>query len=180
MRSAPTDPPPVALGAADLAAYGREVRRFLEVCGCDAATAADLCQEVLLRALRKDVALPTPAAARAWLRRSARLLLLEEGRQRRRRVAVAEPAWLDAVERHFERLAGEDEWVDALRECTQRLTPTARTALALVYRDGCQHAAAAARLGLRRDGLKTLLRRARAALRECITRRISWTRSNEQ
>lgn len=159
-----------------LAAFTAEVQRFLRVCGCDADTAADLVQEALLLAVQKDVSLPGPAAARTWLRRTARLLLLEESRRQRRRLPAIDPALVDAAERHFAAV-DEAEWLDALRDCTKRLAGRAAHALQVVYRDGASHGEAARTLGLSRDGLKTLLRRTRAALRRCLEEKLPWLQS---
>lgn len=176
MSIAASDPtasgPSTPLTVADLAAFAREVQRFLRVCGCDAATAADLWQEVLLRATERRLVFPVAAAARAWLRRSARLLLLEEGRRRRRSVPVLDPEWLDAVEVHFAKLPGDGPWTEAVRACVARLRGRAASAIALAYGERRPHASIAAQLGLGPEGLKTLLRRTRERLRACILGRL--------
>ena len=169
MPNATAEPIP----AQGLAAFAAEVQRFLRVCGCDRELAADLVQDVLLLALQKNVSLPTPAAARAWLRRAARLLLLEESRRQSRRLPAVDPVLVDAAERHFASF-DESEWSDALRDCTSRLTGRASRAVEIVYRNGASRDEAGRTLGLSRDGVKTLLRRTRAALRRCLEEKLPW------
>ena len=166
------DPAAAPLAAADFAAFANETQRFLRVCGADEALATDLCQEALLLAVRKRVTFPTPHAARAWLRRTARYLLLAT-RRRPERVAAVDPVWLDAVERHFDGLASEHAWLDAVRACTERVHGRARRALQLVYGEQFTYPEAATALGLSPNGIKTLLRRVRRTLRACIERRMA-------
>ena len=88
-------------------------------------------------------------------------------RRREREIAGAvEALWIDET-------AADDgeERIEALRHCLAALAPRTRTALELHYRDGLSWPLAAARLQLRPNGIKTLVQRAREALRACIERR---------
>jgi len=116
------DRAPPLLTAPDLTRFAGETRRFLRVCGVDAGTAEDLCQDALLLAVRKQVRFDDLRAARSWLRQAARFLMLEHGRRRRRRPVEVDAEWLDAVERHFARLPDDDAWTDAVRSCVDACT----------------------------------------------------------
>ena len=52
------------------------------------------------------------------------------------------------------------------------VSPRVRRALELQYRDRASRAEIAAELDLAVEGVKTLLRRARSALRDCVERRL--------
>ena len=79
---------------------------------------------------------------------------------------AAEAAWVD----HDEDDRNSDR--DALGECLESLTERSRRALDLFYREGAGRSLIADVLGLTVDGVKTLMRRAREALRACIRRRL--------
>src|SRR5690606_23645246 len=66
---------------------------------------------------------------------------------------------------------GGDARVAALRACLPTLPPRSRLALQLYYRDGLSRREVARRLGLGEEGAKSLLARAKAALKVCVQRR---------
>jgi RNA polymerase sigma-70 factor (ECF subfamily) len=68
---------------------------------------------------------------------------------------------------------GGDAYLDALDGCLQSLAKRSRQAIDLRYRENNSRAEMAVALKMSEDGVKTLLRRARAALRECIERKVS-------
>lgn len=143
--------------------------RYLRMLGASAREADDLAQETLLA----GCAAPVPAAGleRAFLRGIARNQWLRSRRwwQRHREREIAA-----AVDELWIATAGHDdgdELLERLRHCVQSLQPRARQALDLHYRDGLGWPAVAAQIGLRPNGTKTLVQRARQALRECIERR---------
>lgn len=142
--------------------------RYLRMLGCDAARADDLAQEALLTLWRKGLLEMDAAATSAWLRKTARYLHLDSLRadQRRRETALADAA--ETVIEEYEGQDGGEAYSARLRDCLQRLAGRAQQAVELRYRGGQSHEAIARTLGLSDDGLKTLLRRARGALRECL------------
>lgn len=175
----PTTAPPIAATPAWVEAAQRRVFRYLRCLRCPRDLAADFVQETLLQALREQGKSRGPAEPREpaaeptlpWLLTVARNLWLSHCR----RVARApSPADLQQLhERAVTELGddGGDAAVAALRHCVAGLPARSRQALDLCYRDGLPRATAAARLGLGDDGLKSLLARLRAALKECIERK---------
>lgn len=143
--------------------------RYLRALGASLDEAEDLVQEVLLVACRA----PLPAAegaAKAFLRGVAKNQWLRTRRwwhrHREREVAAAvDELWIATAD-------GDDGdvLVETLRTCLAALQERARTALELHYRDGLDWRSVAGRVGLKPNGTKTLVQRARAALRECIER----------
>lgn len=146
--------------------------RYLRALGADANEADDLTQEALLVASQAaqahDPDDPPPRAA--FLRGVARNLWLRSRRfwhrRREREIAVAVDELWDAT-------VGQDdggELVARLRECLDGLQPRVRKALDLHYHDGLGWRAVAADLAMKQNGLKTLVQRARQALRQCLER----------
>jgi RNA polymerase sigma-70 factor (ECF subfamily) len=68
---------------------------------------------------------------------------------------------------------GLDDYLDALRECVEGLEGRAKKAIDLAYRVGASRGAIAVELAMQPDGVKTLLRRTREALRECVERKLN-------
>lgn len=149
------------------AAHATAIWRYLRMLGAGAEEADELRQETLLAGLRTG--LPDDvAAARAFLRGIARNQWLRTRRwwQRRREREVAaavEELWLA----HAAHDDGEER-IARLRECLGALQPRVRNALELHYRDGLAWPEVARLIGLRPNGTKTLVQRARHALRLCL------------
>ena len=143
--------------------------RYLRMLGADATEADDLAQETLLIGLQHP--LHGDERDRAFLRGVARNLWLRTRRWWRRRrerevAAAVDELWRADVEAD----AGE-ELLTRLLDCLQQLQQRTRQALELHYRDGLGWTAVAAQIGLKPNGTKTLVQRARQALRTCIERR---------
>ncbi len=139
--------------------------------GASADEADDLAQETLLVALGSGPMRPAePARARAFLRGIARNLWLRRRRfwfrRRDREVAIAvEELWLATADHD-----DGEELIARLRDCLGALQARTRTALELHYRDGLAWPQVAAHVGLQPNGIKTLVQRAREALRQCLQR----------
>lgn len=155
-----------------VSAHQREIWRYLRFLGASPSEADDVTQETFLEVWRRPFADRGERAARAYLRRVARNHLLMRLRRARRRPLVLD---LEAAEGAWERLAGDDaggERLACLRACVDELDGRARRALELRYAERRSRAESAELLGLRPEGLKTLLRRTRARLRACVEARL--------
>jgi RNA polymerase sigma-70 factor (ECF subfamily) len=155
----------------DVAPHRTAIWRYLRMLGASADEADDLAQETMLVGCNEAPA--DAGLARPFLRGVARNLWLRSRRwwrrRREREIAVAvDELWLATVEAD-----GGEELIERLRHCLQRLQPRSREALDLHYRSGLGWQAVSARIGLRPNGTKTLVQRARQALRTCIERRQS-------
>ena len=156
----------------DVNSHGTAIWRYLRMLGANADEADELGQETMLVALRGG--LPSePGAARAFLRGVAKNHWLRTRRwwhrRREREVAAAvDELWLATAE-------GDDgdDLVQRLRQCLEVLAPRARQALDLHYRDGMSWQGVAAQRGMKPNGTKTLVQRARQVLRDCLERRTS-------
>jgi RNA polymerase sigma-70 factor (ECF subfamily) len=146
--------------------------RYLRALGADAGEADDLAQEAMLVAHQHAAQQPArdADAQAAFVRGIARNLWLRSRRwwqrRREREVAVAVDELWDATAEHD----GGDELLARLRDCLGALQPRGRRALELHYHDGLGWRAIAAELAMKANGVKTLMQRARHALRQCLER----------
>jgi len=153
-------------------AHQRDVWRFLMALGCEAAEAEDLVQEVFVEVLRGKFEYRGEPETAAWLRRAAKHRFISTVRRRRRAPVVRN---LDDVDVEWAEFAGSldgDLRVEFLRACIATLPDRSRRALELRYRLETSREDMAAALGMKEAGVKTLLERVRAVLRECVQRRM--------
>jgi len=142
----------------------------LRALGAEPQTAEELLQDTFVVAWQRGLVDLGEQPVRAFLLRTARHLYLKHCRAHGRRTATL----VAFVDRSWQRDCAEDDgegWLQALRDCLQQLDGRARTAVQLCY--GATTARGdrdqiAATLGIRLNGLKTLLQRTRALLRNCI------------
>jgi RNA polymerase sigma-70 factor (ECF subfamily) len=152
--------------------HQRDVWRFLMALGCDAAEAEDLAQEAFVQALRSFEYRSEHETA-AWLRKAAKNLFISTVRRRRRAPVVRNLDEVDVEWANWSEQLAPDARIEHLKACLETLGARARTALDLRYRDNLAREDMAVRLDMKEAGVKTLLERARAALRECVEKRTS-------
>ena len=154
-------------------AHQADVWRYLRFLGCDPAEADDLVQETFLTVFRKPFEVRSSGESAAYLRTVARNRLLMARRKQKSRPSTVE---LDAADAVWAQAAGDDgmnDYLVALGECLKKaVTPRVRRALELQYGDRASRAQIADELDLAVEGVKTLLRRGRSALRDCVMRRL--------
>ena len=159
--------------AALVQAHQAGVWRYLRFLGCDPTEADDLVQETFLAVLREGFEVRSPAGTAAYLRTVARNRLLMARRKQRNSPQAID---LEAAEAVWADVAGEDgmsDYLVALGDCLEKaVNPRVRRALELQYRDRASRAEIAAKLDLAVEGVKTLLRRGRSALRDCVERKL--------
>jgi len=148
------------------------VWRYLRLLGAEPGAADDLVQETFLAVWRSPFEVRSEAATKAYLRMVARNLFLKRLRSDRQ---SPEAVGLETLEAEWTAFAGSDDgegWLLALRHCLAETTPRVRTALDRFYADGCSREELGKELGMGEDGVKSLLRRARETLRECVEKRM--------
>jgi RNA polymerase sigma-70 factor, ECF subfamily len=145
-----------------------DIWRFLRLLGCDAALADDLTQETFLYVYRNPINEISRDATAAYLRKAARNLLLNRRRKHRREhlldFEAAEAAWLALTPRTG------DERLESLQHCLEQLSERARSAIDLKYAQSRSEAEVAKAMATSMDAVKSLLKRARQQLRECVER----------
>jgi RNA polymerase sigma-70 factor (ECF subfamily) len=113
---------------------------------------------------------------RSWLWTIARNQLLSEIQKARRREGHAQympEAMRDALGRDLAEDRGEDEYLEALRRCVDRLAPQARAMVDSHYRDGRPLADIARTLARSVASIKKALFLARRTLEDCVRRRVA-------
>jgi RNA polymerase sigma-70 factor (ECF subfamily) len=177
------DQPPTRAGASpppseppDLAVLVRThqagVWRYIRFLGADRTEADDLTQETFLAFARSEFRQRCDRQTAAYLRVVARNQLLALRRKQNRDISTVD---LEAADTVWAAAAGPDgsltDYLDALRECVEQLEGRARHAVNMHYRENYGRESIAAALDMKPDGVKTLLRRTRQVLRECIERK---------
>ena len=148
------------------------VWRYLRYLGCPAAEADDLTQDTFLAVFRDGFEDRSAEQTAAYLRTVARNRLLAVRRSQKKApevdLAAAEAVWAETVGDR-----GMDDYLVALEDCLEvGVTPRVRRALEFFYRDRLSRDQIAEQLEMAVEGVKTLLRRARSALRKCVERKL--------
>lgn len=145
--------------------------RYLRFLGCESGEAEDVAQETFLVVLRQPFQNQGAAAAAGYLRTVARNLLIKRRARDGREVTNSD---FEQYEQYWSSVAadGGDAYVGALRECLQKLDDAPRRAISLQYENKQSRAEIASALGYSEDGVKSLVKRARASLRACIEKTI--------
>lgn len=150
----------------------RVVRSYLARLAPDPATADDLAQEVFLVAFRSLDRVDPGRGLRGYLLGIARNLSRAAWRQLSRRREVGGEALMLVLEARvdLQDSDADDQRLESLRRCLQRLSPRALMVVLQHYRDqlGCDEIAQEAKLAS--GTVRSLLMRSRAALRQCIDR----------
>ena len=137
---------------------GRDLTaRLVAALGGDRDTAEDLRQETFVRAWQRMPDGLDPDRQRAWLRRTASNLAIDEWRRRGRRPSVA----LDETAELADALPAEDS--GAAREALARLGAHERFVLLLRFQGGLTHAEIAGLLDVTEEAARKRVARARAA-----------------
>jgi RNA polymerase sigma-70 factor, ECF subfamily len=161
------------------------VYRYLRYMGASADVAEDVSQETFLAAYKSPTVPLEDAAAEsgrcaAWLRGVARNQLLMYFRKQRSNPVSSDPLMLEQALSQAdevwatELLRGSDgfDYAEALQTCLGNLQGTQRKVLDMFYREDWSRAQIAEALQMSEDGIKSLLRRVRSALRRCVNSRL--------
>lgn len=164
-------------------AHQAEVFRYLRYLGADAAEAEDLVQETFLAALGAEPQAPADdlRGRSAWLRGIARNQFLMHCRRARTSPVRADSESLrrseEAWSTRFLRDGDGFDYVEALRRCVDSLGENQRHAIDLRYVEKASRTEMASALKMSGDGVKSLLRRIRTALAECVKRNLEAERT---
>ena len=165
--------------AANITAQQAALYRYARYLGADPATAEDLVQDTFLAAFR--TAMPPETAdervCAAWLRGVTRNLFFQHCRRMRSSpvrpgadlLEEAEVVWKSA----FLRSGDGFDYIEAVRKCIRQLPEKQRTALDMRYAQRKSRDEMARLLGMTEDGIKSLMRRIRSDLAECIRKRLA-------
>ena len=162
--------------ATDLAELVRQhqadVWRYLRYLGASASDADDLTQETFLALARSEFAEQGPRQTNAYLRTIARNQLLMARRREGREISTVELAAAEEVWSASLMADDSSGFLAALADCLQQLEGRAAQAIDGFYRDRLSRDELAAKLDMKPDGIKTMLRRTREILRHCIEKHV--------
>jgi RNA polymerase sigma-70 factor (ECF subfamily) len=153
-------------------AHQAEVWRYLRFLGCDPSRADDVAQEVFVAVLAKPLEQRSEGETRAYLRTIARnkfLMLIRRQDRGAKEVELtaAEAVWAESHPRD-----GGNGYLEALDDCLERLEGRAKEAIDLHYRQQRSRSEIATALEMTEDGVKSLLRRTRDVLRQCVESKV--------
>ena len=154
-------------------AHQHSVWRFLRFLGCDPALADDLTQDAFLALLRARLPDRGPVALEAWLCGTARNLMRARRRELRRELATASPDELEAAWQSYARDDEGERYRAALRACLDGLSERQRGIVEMRWGRRARRDEIAQAAGVGVEGVKSLLRRIKDALRHCIQKRVS-------
>ncbi|MCB9893926.1 MAG: sigma-70 family RNA polymerase sigma factor [Planctomycetes bacterium] len=157
--------------AALVEAHHAGVWRYLRYLGCDRALADDLTQETFLAVMQKPFEYRGSREAAGYLRLAARNLFLVHVRRSKLIKTVEDLEQADAA---WERAHADDSDARqrALNECLQTVQGKARQVLDLQYRDKRSGEEIAALLKITAQNVRTIVHRAKAALKDCIDKKL--------
>ncbi|MCA8912725.1 MAG: sigma-70 family RNA polymerase sigma factor [Planctomycetes bacterium] len=152
--------------------HQRGVWRYLRYLGAENAEADDITQETFLTVWRNPFDQYDERATAGYLRQVAKNKFLMHLRAKGRRPEVGS---LDEAAQLFDEFArddGGDRQIDAMAECMRKLQGKARRVVDAYYKEGNSRAATATIMQMTEEGVKTLLRRVKESLRECVEKRL--------
>ncbi len=153
------------------------VWRYVRYLGANRTEADDLVQETFLAVLQRPFEDRSRLETAAYLRIAARRRLLMLRRKEGREMQLVFPLdELPLADQVWAEAAGDDgleTYLVALRTCLQSaVTDRVRSALDMQYKEKASRTVIAEKLAMTVEGVKTLLRRAKASLRECVERKV--------
>jgi len=153
--------------------------RYLRYLGAHDSAREDIVQETFLAAMQSTLLRQLDEWAQgAYLRGIARNQFRKACRQQKRSsakhmghesaMAEAELVWA----KEFLRGGDGFDYIEALRKCRNSLPPRQKSLLDMQYAERKSRSVIAGSMGMSIEGVKTLGRRVRAALRECVHKRL--------
>lgn len=156
------------------------LRAFVRALGVAPDWVDDVAQEAFLKAYRELATFDDSRPFGPWLRGIARNIVRNELRTTARRHRILHERVADimlTVVDHdtdpFEMLGDAADVTDALRDCLAELSDKARTLIKLRYADDLPASQIADSVGSNPPAVRQALVRSRAALRDCITRKMN-------
>lgn len=149
------------------------VRGYLSYLGCPVHLLDDLIQDVFLSVLSSRFEHRADASTAVFLRKVAQHLFLKAMHRERRQPMALEPSVAEAAWVVFEGEDAGESYLAALEDCLRKLETRAAEVIRLRYKDGLRRNVIGETLGLSEAGVKSILVRARRALRECVERKIA-------
>jgi RNA polymerase sigma-70 factor (ECF subfamily) len=171
-EAAQPTPEQVALVQKLFLKHSLEVRGYLLVFASDPGDVDDLLHSSFLCVVAKAAHFQPGTSFVAWARAIARIELLRLASDRRRAPQFVSPEVIDLLSSDVPQFADDDEFREAMTGCLDRLAPRARQAVDLRYQQSLMPAEIARRMEVTVASVKVTLCRAKAAIQECVERKL--------
>ncbi len=145
--------------------------RYVRYLGAGRDEADDLVQETFLSLHRSGFDERSPQETAALVRTAGRNQLLMLRRRQKREPCQIELDAAESVWATAHPTGHTDPLLDTLRDCIAELEGKAKEIVDYHYTQQLSRQESADRIGLAVEGVKTLLRRTRAALKQCVERK---------
>ncbi|HET6407908.1 MAG TPA: sigma-70 family RNA polymerase sigma factor [Chthoniobacteraceae bacterium] len=153
--------------------FSPEIRGFILALMPNMSRADDVFQETFLTVSRKAADFQPGTNFLAWACTIARFKVLEAGRKRPNDLQPMSEEVLESLSAVVPEPVNQEHELQLLNECMEELHPHTRRAMELRYEQGHKPAEIARRLSWTAESVYVVLSRARAALRDCVTRKLS-------
>ena len=151
--------------------HQQAVWRYLRYLGCGEHDAADITQDTFFAVLHMELEEMPPSSLAKYLRTTAKNLLLSKRRRLRREVPLDNVAEFAEVWEEHDGEEVAERYKEAMAGCLESLDDRERRAVQARYSEKRSRADMATEFGISDDGVKALLQRCRARLRDCIERK---------
>lgn len=155
-----------------MAEHQKSVWRFLRMLGCDASQADDFTQETFLRMHEAGSYPYEESSIGPYLRSMARNLYISALRRSSRMTTFAHMEDAEAIWQKHTVKEDSDGRIDALKDCVENLDEKSAYLIRMRFRDKESGKHIANELGTSDNGVRCLLKRIRAKLRDCIERKV--------
>ena len=153
--------------------FSPEIRGFILALMPNMSRADDVFQETFLTVSRKAADFQPGTNFLAWACTIARFKVLEAARKRPNDLQPMSEEVLESLSAVVPEPENQERELQLLNECMEELHPHTRRAMELRYEQGHKPAEIARRLGWTAESVYVVLSRARAALRDCVARKLS-------
>lgn len=159
-------------------AHQAELQRYVRFLGAGPALSEDVVQDAFIAAYnnKRVPDLDNIPGRSSWLRKIARNTFLNYCRKQRKSVVHADSEVMEAAENYWQQNVAHDSGfshMEALTECLKTLPEKHNDALNKRYKERISRKQMAQDLEMSEDGVKSLLRRIRLSLANCIKLRIA-------
>ncbi|MCF6227365.1 MAG: sigma-70 family RNA polymerase sigma factor [Planctomycetes bacterium] len=147
--------------------------RYLRYLGCEENLAQDMAQDTFVATINADFALTNDKSTASYLRTTARNFYFMWLRKRKNLIDLPDEVLIEQTWQEHEQGDEGESYRQALRDCLQTLTARARRALNMRFAENASREQIALATRLEPEGVKTLLRRAKDKLRDCINQKVA-------
>jgi RNA polymerase sigma-70 factor (ECF subfamily) len=153
--------------------HSPELRGFVAVLVRDFALVDDVLQETFLTVTKKAKTFDPERNFLAWACGIARFKVMEAGRKSSREWQPLSEEVLDVLAASMPVVPDEDRRLKYLEDCIAELAPQARRMVEMCYSHASKPAEIARQINWTPESVYVALSRARAALRDCVQRRLA-------